>query len=64
MKDTYLVFTIQAYEIMAPDGSLMNSCILELIATNADEALERAKKIIDKPNYRLSRVFENYHDRT
>lgn len=61
MKNTYLVFTIQAFIQEMPDGRLTDSCTLELIAESEKEAVAKAKKLIKKPFYRIQRVFENYH---
>lgn len=55
---TIKVFIVQAYEMEAPDGTLMNLCTLELIDQTAESAIARAKKIITKKAYRLSRVIE------
>ena len=64
MKKKYLVFTVQAYEMETPDGSLLNMCSLELICDSEVEALKRAKNIIVKKYYRLARVFENFYDKS
>lgn len=55
---TYLVFVIQAYEVKLEDGRLIDSTEIQLIDTSPIRALKRAKKIIDKPYYRLSMVIE------
>lgn len=56
--DTHLVFIIQAHEGEMPDGRVNDSCQLELIDTNLDNAVKRAKKLIKKKFYRLSMVIE------
>ena len=56
----YLVFVLQGYVQMAPDGSLLDSARIELIDTTYDNALKRAMKVIKKPFWRLSVVVENY----
>jgi len=55
---TYLVFVIQAHTGEMPDGRLQDSCELQLIDKNLKSAMKRAKKIIKKKFYRLSRVVE------
>ena len=57
MKTT-LVFIIQAYDLMTDTGQLQDVVVLELMASNVDEAIGRAKKMIKKRFYRLSQVIE------
>lgn len=64
MKEKYMVFIVQAYEAQTPDGSTLDNCTLELVCKTEKEALGRAKKIIKKKFYRLSRVIENFYGRT
>lgn len=61
MKNKYLVFVIQAYE-EETDGRLTDVCEMQLIAENIDTAIDRAKKLIVKKNYRLSTIIEKYHE--
>jgi len=42
------------------DGSLTDTCELQLIDTTVDGAMKRAEEIIKKPFYRLSMVVEKY----
>lgn len=60
MQNKYLVFIITGYEEITPEGNLTDSCELQLIAESYTEALERAKSIIDKPQFRLKMVIEKY----
>lgn len=57
-----LVFIIQAYEAEMANQQLLNVCTLELFAKSSDEALKRAKKMIKKKYYRISRVIEKGDD--
>lgn len=52
------IFIIQAYEAQSDTGQLMDTVVLELIDISAERAIERAKKIVEKKFYRLSRVIE------
>lgn len=52
-----LIFVVQAYEKME-GASLIDGCSLELYCETANEAIERAKKIIKKKKYRINQVFE------
>lgn len=53
-----LVFIIQAHEGQTPDMNLTDVCTIELFSKSAEDALKRAKKIIKKKFYRVSRVIE------
>lgn len=52
------VFIVQGYGNKDPMGSLNDVCTLELYADTADEAIERAKKLVEKEFYRISKVIE------
>ena len=58
-KETYFVFIIQAYEEREGD-ILKDLCVIEVIAETADKAVERAKTIITKKEYRVKDVIEKY----
>ena len=62
----YLNFVIQAYNTIGKnmDGTerIEDVTTLRLICDNADEARERAKKIINKEYYRLSEVIELFRE--
>lgn len=54
----YLVFHIVGYDIKDDTGNLHNKVVVRLIDTSYELALERAKKIIDKPFWLLAEVVE------
>ena len=56
--DKKIIFIIQAYEMKSPEGSLLDICTLELYAKTESEAIERAKKLIKKKEYRVTQVIE------
>lgn len=58
--EKYLVFVIQAYKLISPDGLLLDNVTLELIATDENSAMQRAKELVKKDNYRLSQIIEKY----
>lgn len=60
MKNTYLIFIVQAYQREDQPNHLEDVCVLELIAENPDQAIDKAKKIIVKNHYRVSGVIEKY----
>ena len=55
----YLVFVIQAYNEEIGE-KLTDFVELQLMEDTYEEALKRARKIIQKKHYRLSSVLENY----
>jgi hypothetical protein len=60
----YKVFVIQNYDSESPEGRLTNITTLELIDTNLDKALSRAKQIMGKNAkkfYRIHNIIENFH---
>ena len=57
-KKTFLIFVIQAYERMDESGQLKDVVTVELIDTSEARAIERAKKLVQKPYYRLSSIIE------
>ena len=60
---TYLVFHLVGYEKKDQLGNLEDKVVVRLIDDNYDNALERAKKIIDKPFWILGEVIE-YKEKT
>lgn len=58
--EKYTVFVIQAYKLISPDGLLLDNVTLELIDTNEENAMTRAKELVKKDNYRLSQIIEKY----
>lgn len=62
MTKTYLVFIIQSYDEYDKVADIMhNMVMLEVIAINEKEAMARAKKLINKNGYRLSKIIEKQH---
>lgn len=55
---TYLIFHIVGYEKIDQLGNLEDKVVIRLIDTTYENALERAKKIIDKPFWLLAEVVE------
>ena len=55
---TYLVFHLVGYSRADELGNLQDKVVIRLIDTTYESALERAKKIIDKPFWMLGEVVE------
>lgn len=55
---TKLVFIIQAFNKEYPDGTIGDVTTVELIDTSCDSAIERAKGLITKKEYRVSSIIE------
>jgi len=53
-----LIFIIQGFADEGPDGHISDVVTIELIDKTVDSAIERAKKIITKKNYRVTSVIE------
>jgi isocitrate dehydrogenase len=58
MTKKITIFVIQAYVEKDGVGNVTDICTLELIDETAEKALERARQIITKPNYRISQIIE------
>jgi len=58
MKKNKLVFVIQAYSEEGENRQLEDVVILELIDSSYKKALVRAKSLVKKSKYRLSRIIE------
>ena len=58
MKKNKLVFVIQAYSNEMENKQLNDVVILELIDSSYKKALVRAKSLVKKSKYRLSRIIE------
>ena len=56
--DTYSLFTVQAYFERGEDGNLLDFAVVRVIADNARSAIRKAKKLINKKNYRISEITE------
>lgn len=53
-----MVFVVGAYNSKNAEGNLEEYCKLELFAKSADEAIKRAKKLIDKVHYEVVQIIE------
>ncbi len=58
MSKNKLVWIIQGFEEKFADGTLRDVVGFELFAETAEKAIERAKKLIKKKEYRIERVIE------
>ncbi len=56
----YFVFVIQGYDDIVGGDNLTNVVTFEMIATDYKTALDKAKLIHPKKNYRLSMVIEKF----
>ena len=59
---TKLIFIIQAYQTRDDQGRLDDACTIELIDTNVENAIKRAKKLIKKDFYRVMSIIEKEKD--
>lgn len=57
-QETHLVFIIQAHEGINPQGAMTDVCLVEVIDVSAEKAIERAKKMIVKKEYRIKSIIE------
>lgn len=65
MTDLYTVFIVQGYELQSADGQLFDLCVFEIITNTAEEALNQAKKLVKKKEYRISQVIQRHrHDKS
>ena len=55
---TYLVFHLVGYEKKDQLGNLEDKVVIRLIDTTYENALDRAKQIIEKPFWLLGEVIE------
>jgi len=58
IKKSFLVFVVQGYERKLDDGTLVDTVVFEVLANTEKNAINKAKKIIKKPFYRISHVYE------
>lgn len=59
----YTRYTVQAYNSATPDFSMVSDfASVEVFADTQEEAIEKAKKLITKKEYRISHVGEYYYD--
>ena len=59
-KEQYTVIIIQAYEEMTPQMGLTDSCLIEIIDDNVESAIEKAKKLIKKKEYRVKSIVQAF----
>jgi len=52
------LYTIQGYSKMKMNGDLTDVTNLSIKASNEKEAMDKAKEMVSKTNYRVSRVIE------
>jgi hypothetical protein len=57
-NETYLIFIVQGYKLMTEQGQLIDIVTIELIDESAENAIMRARKLIQKENYRVSNIIE------
>lgn len=53
-----MIFVVQAYQEELPNMQVTDVCTLELFAENENQAIKRAKGLINKNFYRITQVFE------
>ena len=59
MKDTYLVYLVQAYDNYDKEKDLyMNVASIEVICKKESEAIPKAKKYLKRPKYRIIACYE------
>ena len=54
----HTIFFIQGYEQKMEDGRLLDVVVFEVYAKNEKEAINKAKKYLKKPFYRVSTIIE------
>lgn len=59
-----VIFIVQAYELMTPEGQLLDLAVLEVYANTATEAVKIAKGYIKKKYYRVSQIIEKKSNAT
>ncbi len=63
MNDTYLVWCIQGYDYYKKEVETYFKVVdLEIIAKDYKEALQKAKILVDKKNFRLKLIIEKYRN--
>lgn len=55
-------FILQAYDVTLDDGRLSGVVSIDIVAISEADALEKAKKLITKPLYRISQIVEHRPD--
>lgn len=57
-KTYRLVFIIQGYESEDALGNMNNVCTFEFYAESEEDAINKAKKLVNKKFYRVNKVIE------
>jgi hypothetical protein len=57
-KGTYMVFVLIGYQVKDVANNFVDKVVVRLIDTDYESALERAKKVIEKPLWFLAEVIE------
>lgn len=56
---TYFIYWVQGYEFYDKDKDMyMYFADIEVVAKSEKEAMEKAKKMVKKPSYRLKACYE------
>ena len=58
MKKKRLIFIIQGYQEDVGNMQMSHVCELELFCSSEAQAIRRAKKLIKKNHYRVSKIIE------
>jgi hypothetical protein len=53
-----IIFVVQGYESKLDNGQLIDVVVFEIYAKNEKEAIQKAKKYLKKPFYRVAQVIE------
>lgn len=60
----YTRYKVMAYNESTPDFSVIrDSAMVEVFASTEEEAIKKAKKLINKKDYRVSEVSEYFYDK-
>lgn len=60
-KKTFLIFIVQGYELKTEQGALIDIVTIELMDETAENAIKRARALIQKTHYRVSNIIERHH---
>jgi hypothetical protein len=53
-----VIFIIIGYEMEDAQGTMLNSCQIEVYAKNSEEAIKKAKNYINKKFYKVRQIIE------
>lgn len=62
MTKTDVIFIVQGFEQMNPDGGLIDVTTIEVYAQNEKEAIKKARGYISKKFFRVSSIIEKKPD--